>query len=132
MSTRLGVDAANTAANAVAARLANGYVRVYTGAPPANADDAITNQVLLAEAQFGATAFGAAAGGEIQANAIAEITCLATGTATWFQALRSDGATVEFDGAVGIVDAEMIVSSTNFNINQPLQLTSLTFRFPLS
>jgi hypothetical protein len=133
MSTRLGVDAANSAADAVAGRLNNGYARVYSGSPPTgSADGAITTQVLLAEAPLAATAFGAASGGQIIANAITTVSCIASGTAGWFRTVRSNGATVEFDGTAGTANAEMILSSVDLVQNQDLEITSLTFRFPLS
>lgn len=133
MSTRLGVDAANSAANAVAGQLNSGYARVYSGSPPTgSADGAITTQVLLAEAPLAATAFGAASGGQITANAIAKVSCIASGTASWFRTLRSNGTTVEFEGSAGTADTDMIVSSVTLVQNQDLEITSLTFRFPLS
>lgn len=131
-TARLGVDAANHAADAVGARLNSGYARIYSGSRPATADTAITSQVLLAEPRFGTSAFGAADGGEITAQAIAEVTCIIGGTAAWYRAVRSDGTTVEYDDTVGTENAAMIVSSVDFATNQPLQITSLTFRFPLS
>lgn len=129
-TTRLGADAVNVAADAVGARLNSGYARIYSGSRPTTADTAITDQVLLAEAQFGNPAFGAASGGQITANAIAEVTCITSGTPAWFRALRSNGTTVEFDDTVGTENAALIISAATVNANQPLQITSLTFRIP--
>lgn len=133
MSTRLGVDAANSAADAVAGRLNSGYARVYSGSPPTgSADGAITTQVLLAEAPLAATAFGAATAGQITANAIVKVTCIVDGTAGWFRTVHSNGSTVEFDGVAGTADTQMILSSVDLVQNQELEILSLTFRFPLA
>jgi hypothetical protein len=142
-TARLGVDAANYAADAVGTRLNGGYARIYSGSRPATADTDITTQVLLAEAQFSDPAFEAADGGEITAEAIAEVTCIIGGTAAWYRAVRSNGTTVEYDDTVGIALTEeqvengdpspgMVVSSINFAANQPLQITNLTVRLPLT
>jgi hypothetical protein len=133
MTVRLGVDAANAAATAVGARLNSGYLRIYSGAPPnSSADGALTNQVLLAETPFAATAFEQAANGVVQANVMIEVTCIATGTAAWFRAVRSDGTTVAFDGSVDVANADMLVSNTSFVANQALQVTAASFDFPLT
>lgn len=132
MTARLGVDAANTASNAIGTRLNNGYVRIYDGErPEESADNTLGNQVLLAEARFGNPAFNPASGGIIASTAIAEVRCQATGRAAWFQALRSDGVTVEFDGTVGTTDADLIVDSVDFETNWPLQILGVTYQTPL-
>lgn len=95
----------------MAALLDSGYLRIYDGAQPATADTAISGQVLLAELRFNATAFGAGALGVAAANAITQDSAAnASGTATWFRALKSDGTTVVLDGTVG-------TSSSNLDLN---------------
>lgn len=86
----------------LAARLNNGYMRIYSGTQPTNADTAIGAQVLLAELRFSATAAPATSAGVITFNAITGATAAATGTATWFRALQSDGTTVVMDGTVDV------------------------------
>src|SRR5512137_222737 len=94
-----------TAAAAVTAMgvlLNNGYLRIYDGTQAATADTAVGAQVLLAELRFSATAFASYTNGVATANAItADSSANATGTATWFRALGSDGTTVVYDGNVG-------------------------------
>src|SRR4051812_39464332 len=100
LNPKLSNAAANAAADAVCALLNNGYLRLYSGTQAADADTAIGAQVLLAELRFNATAFGSAVAGVATANAItADSSADATGTATWFRALKSDGTTVVFDGS---------------------------------
>lgn len=90
----------------------NGYLRVYDGAQPESADDAVTDQVLLAELRFAADAFPAAVDGVITSNAITdEDSALADGTAAWCRCLASDGTTVLMDGSVGTSDANVIINT---------------------
>src|SRR4051812_26349881 len=98
LNSQLANVAANAEADAVATLLNNGYLRIYSGTQAATADTAIGAQVLLAELRFGATAFGAAVAGVATANAITSDTSAdATGTASWFRTLKSDGTTAVFD-----------------------------------
>lgn len=111
LSPKLANAQASRAADAVCARLNNGYLRIYDGAQPTDADTAIGAQVLLAELRWNATAFAAAVNGAAAANAITpDSAANATGTASWFRALESDGSTVVFDGSVG-------ASGSNLNLN---------------
>jgi len=125
--------AANTEADNLATLLNNGYLRIYDGAQPTNANTAIGAQVKLAELRFGATAFGAAAAGVITANAItADTDADATGTAAWFRALKSDGTTVVCDGSVGASGADLNLNSVAIQIHAQVQVSSLTITVPES
>ena len=128
LSPRLSNTAANEEADRVAALLNNGYLRFYDGTQPANADTAISSQVLLAELRFNATAAPAAAAGVATYNAITEDgSANATGTATWFRALKSDGTTVIFDGSVGTSGANINMNSVSFISGAPVRVTAFTF-----
>jgi len=125
--------AVNAAADAVCALCNSGYLRIYTAPQPATADTAISDQTLLAELTFGATAFGAASGGVAEANAItADSAANATGTAAWFRALKSDGTTSVFDGSVGTSDADLVLNSVAIQENAEVSITSLTYTQPKS
>jgi hypothetical protein len=90
-----------------------GFIRIYDGAQPANADTAVGAQVLLAELRFGADAFPAAVAGLLTANAItSDASANATGTAAWARILKSDGTSVLFDGTVGTAAANVIIPTT--------------------
>ena len=120
--------AASAAADAVTALLNTGYLRIYDGTQPANANTAVSTQVLLAELRFGATAFGAAANGVATANAITSDTDAdATGTATWFRALKSDGTTAVYDGSVGTSGSNINLNTTSIVIHAQVSVTSLTY-----
>jgi hypothetical protein len=116
---------ANAEANALAALLNNGYLRIYDGAQPATADTAIGAQVKLAELRFGATAFGAAANGVITANAItADSDADATGTAAWFRCFESDGTTPVMDGSVGASGCDLNINSVAIQIHAQVSVSS--------
>lgn len=118
----------NAEADAVGNALNSGYLRIYDGSQPANADTAVSTQVLLAELRLNADAFGAAVAGVITANAIIDDSSAnATGTATWARVLASDGTTVWFDGSVGTSAANVIVNTTSIVTGAVVSCSSLTF-----
>lgn len=119
--------AANAACDAMAALLNNGYLRIYDGTQAANADTAVGAQVLLAELRFSATAFGAASAGVATAAAItADSSANATGTASWFRCLKSDGTTVVYDGSVGTSSADLVLNSVAISSGATVSVTALT------
>lgn len=113
LNLNLSNAAANAEANALAALLNTGYLRIYDGTQPATADTAITTQTLLAELRFGATAFGSASAGVITANSITSATATATSTATWARCFESDGTTTVMDFSVGTSTANLILTTTS-------------------
>ena len=118
----------NGQADLASVYLDNGFLRIYDGTQPTNADTAIGAQVMLAELRFNATASGAAVAGVITLNAITEDSSAnATGTATWFRALRADGTTVVFDGSVGLTSADMILNAVALIAGAAVQITSFTY-----
>lgn len=126
LNTQLSDTAANAAANAMAALLNTGYLRIYTGSQPANANTALSGQTLLAELRFASTAFGSAVAGVATANAIAAVNAAATGTASWFRALESDGTTVVLDGSVGTSGCNLNFNSTAIQSGAQVQVTGFT------
>lgn len=102
MATRVPDAVRNAMVDAVVDRLdagaAAGKVRIYTGAQPADADDAASG-TLLVEIPLPDPAFGAAAAGSAAANAIAAAAATQAGNAGWFRALDSDNNKV-LDGSV--------------------------------
>jgi hypothetical protein len=120
--------AVNAAADAVCAQVNNGYLRIYDGTQPATGDTAVSTQVLLAELRFGATAFGAASAGVATANALtADSAANATGTASWFRALKSDGTTSVFDGTVGTSGCDLNMNSVAIQANANVSVTGFTY-----
>lgn len=128
LNPKLSNTAVNTAADVVCPLLNNGYLRIYDGTQPTTADTAIGAQVLLAELRFNATAFGAAVAGVATANALtADTSANATGTASWFRALKSDGTTVVFDGSVGTATADIVLNSVSIVAAATVDVTSFTY-----
>lgn len=117
----------NSLCDTMAALLNTGYIRIYDGTQATNADTALGAQTLLAELRFGATAFGAASNGVATANAItADSSANATGTATWFRCLKSDGTTVVFDGSVGTSAADLVLTTTSIVSGASVSITTMT------
>lgn len=117
----------NTLVDTMAALCNTGYIRIYDGTQAATADTAVGAQVLLAELRFGATAFGAGADGVATANAItADSSANATGTATWFRVLKSDGTTVVWDGSVGTATSDLVLNTTSIVAGASVTITALT------
>lgn len=128
LTQKMANATANAAADAAAVLLNTGYLRIYDGAQAADADTALGAQVLLAELRFNATAFGAAVAGVATAAAItSDSAANATGTASWFRCLKSDGTTVVFDGSVGTATSNLILNSVAIQINAAVSVSAFTF-----
>lgn len=120
--------AANAEADAACALANTGWLRIYDGTQPANADTAVSTQNILAELRFSATAFGASVAGVATANAItADSSANATGTATWFRVFKSDGTTALWDGSVGTSAANLVLDNVSIVIGGVISVTAFTF-----
>lgn len=107
----------------------NGYIRIYDGTQPTDADTAVGAQVLLAELRFGADAFPAAVAGLLTANAItSDASANATGTASWARILKSDGTSTLFDGTVGTSSANVVINSTAISAGAAVSCSALTLQ----
>lgn len=128
---QLSTAAQNAEVDALMALANTGYIRLYTTAQPANANTAIGAQTLLATLRFGATAFGASSSGTATANAItSDTSAAATGTATWFRVLKSDGTSVLWDGSVGTATADLVLNTTSIVTGATVAISSLTYTHP--
>ena len=120
-------DTVNGEADYIGTGLDNGYIRLYDGTQPTNADTAVGAQVLLAELRFAADAFPAAVAGLITANAVtSDSSANATGTASWARLLKSNGTTVVMDGTVGTSDANVIINTTSIVAGAVVSCSSVT------
>lgn len=127
LNTQLADATVNAMAATLATLLNNGYLRIYSGTQPTNADTAISTQTLLAELRFNATAAPAAVSGLLTFNAItSDSSADASGTASWFRCLKSDGTTVVMDGTVGTSSANMIIATTSISAGQTVSCSSFT------
>lgn len=119
----------NAQANAIGDALNSGFIRIYDGAQPTDADTAVGAQVLLAELTFGADAFPAAVAGLLTANAITSDTSAnATGTASWARILASNGTTVYFDGTVGTSNANVVIATVSIVAGAVVSCSSFTLQ----
>lgn len=120
----------NRAADAVTARANSGTLRIYSGTRP-GINAALSGNTLLASLALSSTAFGAATGGVATANTItADSSADATGTATFFRVLESDGTTVVFDGTAGTSGTDLVLSSVSFTATGNVSVSSLTYTQP--
>ena len=113
----------------------SGFIEIYSGAQPLDANTAIVAQVLLVTLTLAATAFvtppvaSGAAGSRVvtaTANSITSGTAVATGTAAWFRCYKSDGTTVLFDGSVGTAGCDLNLNTTAIVSGGTVACTSLT------
>lgn len=117
-----------------------GYLRIYSGTQPTDADTAITDQTLLAEIELNFPAFGAAADAAPGGRATADVdptptdtSANANGTAVWYRVVTSEGTTV-LDGDVGTSGsgADLILTTTTIVATQPVDILSWTVTMPES
>jgi len=96
-----------------------GLLRIYDGTKPATGA-AITSQVLLAELTMSDPSFPAASSGSMTANTItSDPAANATGTATWFRIVDSNGVAV-IDGDI----ADLNLNTNNITIGLEVAVTS--------
>ena len=101
---------------------ASAKLRVYDGTRPATGGAATT---LLAELTCNATFAPAASGGVLTLNAITQDSSAdATGTATWFRIVKSDGTTFVMDGNVGTAGSDFNLNTVSIVIGGVVTCTS--------
>lgn len=127
LNPKLSTAARNRALdNAFDTVLNSGFLRLYSGSQPADADTALGAQVLLAELTLNATAFAAASGASKSANAITDDSSANnTGTATWGSLVTSGGTRV-LDFEVGTSGANLNLNSVAISSGAAVSVTSFT------
>ena len=120
LNTQLSNASVNAAVAAVAVLCNGGFIKIYDGTQPANADTAITTQNLLVTLPFSATAFGTPANGVATANPITGANAIMTSTATWSRQYKSDGVTAVYDGTVGVSGANLNLSTVSLVNGNPV------------
>jgi hypothetical protein len=98
---------------------------LYTGTQPANANTAVTSQVLLVSMVI-AGVFGTDTNGTLTLGAVTAGTAATSGAATWFRILKSDNTTVVMDGSVGTSSADLILNDVNIIALQTVAISSGT------
>ena len=110
MAIAYAEDLINARLDEISARAGSAaLLRIYDGVRPATGGTATT---LLAELTCGSPFAPAASGGELTANSIsADTSANASGTASWFRVVASDGTTHVMDGDVGTSGADLNLDS---------------------
>lgn len=102
----------------------SGKLRIYNGTQPATGGTATT---LLAELTLNSTFAPAASGAVLTLNAItSDSSADATGTATWFRIVKSDGTTHVMDGTVGTSGADLNLNTTSIVTAAAVAVSSFT------
>lgn len=113
---------------------ASPQIRFYSGTPPANAAAALSGNTLLATLNCAATPISGVSdtgtAGRATFAAVSSATAAATGTASFFRTLKSDGVTVIDQGSVGTSGADAIVNTTAFTTGSTISVTSRTVDLP--
>lgn len=86
----------------------NAVLNMYTGTRPVSVATALSGNTLLSSNICAAT-FGTASAGVLTANAIANATAAATGTATFFRLFQTGGT-------VAVVDGDVAASGSDLNL----------------
>lgn len=125
MALALNVTLRNLMLDQITTRAgASAKLRIYDGTRPATGGTATT---LLAELVCNATFAPAASGGVLTLNAIAnDASADATGTATWFRIVQSDGTTHVLDGNVGTSGSDLNLNTVSIVAAGPVSITSFT------
>ena len=98
-------------------------LRIYDGTKPVTGGAVTT---LLAELTCNATFAPAASGGVLTLNSITQDSSAnATGNATWFRIVKSDGTTLVLDGTAGTSGTDLIMTTASIVATQPVSVSSL-------
>lgn len=110
LNTQMTDLAVNAQANALAALLNGGKIKVYNGTQPATADTAMSGNTLGVTLTLNATAFAAAVSGVLTANAITSAAAVADITPTWARICKSDDTPV-FDVSAGASGCNLTIGA---------------------
>jgi len=134
-SLQLARSTADAIMDAFGARFDGGYLRLYAGKRPVNADIPADPLLLLAELRFGRPAFRASADGVIVARSMeAEPLARYSDTATWYRALTPAEVPI-VDGTVGQVGGEgfdLELETTELVSGAIVSMISFAYTHPLA
>jgi len=116
----------NSRLAAVNTDASSGFVDIYTGAQPANANATITG-TLLCSLPLGATAFHTPSSGTMTNNGAISCVASATGTAGYAIMYKSNHTSVMWMGSVGTSAANLIVPTTAISSGVTVSLADAAF-----
>ena len=129
--SRLSNTVVNAQADELARLLDDGYLRIYNGSRPATTDDPVTSQTLLAELRVSNPSAPAAIDGVLSVTLLSDIDANASGSATWYRLLASNGITPLLDGTVGTnLSYDLTFNSTSIQIHAQIDVTGYTHTVP--
>ena len=102
----------------------NALFNLYSGSQPANANTAITTQVLLVSMPI-AGVFGTDTDGTLTLGAVTQTNASASGTASFFRITKSDSSVI-MDGSVGLSGADLILNTVDIAAGQSVDITAGT------
>lgn len=118
--------AQNTRLSSISTAASSGFVDIYTGAQPANANATITG-TLLCSLPLGATAFKAPSSGTMVNNGAISCVASATGTAGYGVMYKSDHTSVLWMGSVGTSAANLIVPTVAISSGVTVSLADAAY-----
>lgn len=128
---RVAVARRNEMLDAIIDNFNSGFLRIYSGTRPTDADTALAGNTLLAELAYNATSFAAASGGVLTANAItSDSSADATGTASFARAFASNGTTALMDLSVGTSGTEVVLNTVSIVSGAVVSCSAHTITFP--
>jgi hypothetical protein len=102
----------------------NTLFNIYSGTQPANANTAITTQVLLVSMPI-AGVFGTDVDGTLTLSAVTPTDATGTGAATFFRIFKADNSVI-MDGSVGVSGADLILNSVDIVSGLNVDITAGT------
>ena len=120
--------ARNAGLDARMALLDGGTLQFFAVPKPADANTALSGQVLLASCAFGTPAFAPAVAGVATANAVANGVGLAVGTLGWARGFGADGTTVVGDFTVGLAGsgADVLLATLSIDTVHAVNVNAMT------
>jgi hypothetical protein len=102
----------------------NALFNLYSGTQPANANTAITSQVLLVSMPISGV-FGTDVNGTLTLSAVTETNAVGSGTASFFRIFKADNSVI-MDGSVGLSGADLILNTVDIAAGQSVDITAGT------
>lgn len=127
MALKFGALTIEAQASAVARLLAGGWLQLYGGEAPEQADAPLRDQPLLAE--FKLTGVVEARDGEFSLGAQQAVSPKQAGRATWFRCLTATGRPV-VQGLAGTQDADLLIERADLLPGHEVALTGFRYRQP--
>lgn len=112
-TTHLSAAARHAAASAVLELLSDGYLSLYSGRRPIDADEPLNGQELLVELRFATPAFEMSSAGCAQARPLIPGRAVRSGDASFFRCYTADHAEAVLSGGIGKVGDEDLDDDDN-------------------